>query len=334
LCECDFILETKGSVMLRSFRHLLVTAVVTVAALAAVPATAALAASADGAVVGLPVAAPGGVAGTDTTITFPYGGTTRSYTVFVPNTLPAGPRPVLVVLHHYSGTGAIVESAFGFDAGAAVNGALVVYPEGVNRSWNSGTCCGTARDTAVDDTGFLDAVISDVEARHTVDALRIAMGGFSNGGAEAYRYACERSDRVKTFFVGSGIPIEPTCSVAPGVGILHMHGLLDLTVPWNGTTTSPLIIGGFLPPVKTAVTDVATHMGCRGWTTKVVSGLLTRYTAANCPPNATLILETVSSLPHKWVTGAAAKPFGLDETGATWSFMLSRWATLPPPIAA
>lgn len=78
-----------------------------------------------------PVAAPGGANGTDITVTLPYGGVDRSYTLFVPNGLPATPVPLVVVLHYYSGTAATMESLTGFDPLGGDSKALVAYPRGV-----------------------------------------------------------------------------------------------------------------------------------------------------------------------------------------------------------
>ena len=278
-------------------------------------------------VAGDPVPAPNGVAGTDVTVSLPVAGTTRSYTVFVPDDLPPGPRPVVVMLHRYSGTPALTESLTDLDAGAASNGVLVVYPAGIGRSWNAGTCCGLARDEAVDDVGFLDAVLDDVQARFPVDSTRLAMGGFSNGGLMSYRYACERSDRVQTFFVGSGVPVAPSCSFGRPVGILHVHGLLDTTIPWLGTTTSDLFLNGIVPSVPSGVGGIAALDGCGGWATQALSSLVVRYTAQGCPSGASVTVLTSATMGHRWAVGPADRlAYGLDETGLTWSYVLSRWA--------
>ncbi len=200
-----------------------------------------------------PVPAISGAAGTDTTITMTYGGLQRTYTLFVPNNLPTGPRPLMVALHYLSGTAAVMEKQSGIDTGAAVNGALVAYPQGVGNSWNGGTCCGTARDQDVDDVGFLNAVLDDVEARYPVNTAHVAMGGFSNGGVMSYRYACSGSTRVQSFFIGSGVALSPTCSIGGPLAFLHMHGLLDAKVPWLGTKTSLLTLNGILPSIPSTV---------------------------------------------------------------------------------
>lgn len=270
--------------------------------------------------------APNHAAGTDATVNLTVQGIARTYTVFVPSNLPVGPRPVLVAMHWYSGTAAMAESAMGFDAGAAANGVLVVYPQGIGASWDAGTCCGQSQKQHVDDVSYLNAVLNDVEARYDVDAARIAMGGWSNGGMMAYRYLCSGTSRVSTFFVGSAVAVPPTCRVSDRDNVLAFHGLLDTTVPWLGTLTSSLTATGFLPSVASSDSGIAAQLGCTGWATQPISALVTRYNAT-CPAGSSFTLLTSATMAHYWATGSAGlTAYGLDETGATWSFVLGHWA--------
>src|SRR5689334_15757055 len=86
-------------------------------------------ASADGGTTG-PV-----VAGT-TTHTITVDGRRRTFRVYRPAKLPAGtPAPLVVMMHGALGTGAQAEAAYGWDAEADRGNFLVVYPDGLNRSW-------------------------------------------------------------------------------------------------------------------------------------------------------------------------------------------------------
>src|SRR4051794_14712778 len=87
-------------------------------------------------------AAPGGSAGTTSVILLDVGGAARSYRLFVPTLLPAGPRPLVLALHGYTATAQDMELGTGLDKTAGKGGALVAYPDGLDHSWNAGTCCG------------------------------------------------------------------------------------------------------------------------------------------------------------------------------------------------
>src|SRR5581483_11820338 len=315
-----------------ALRCLAAVAAVTATALTALASPAA-AATAPGAVVSAPVAAPNGAAGSDTTVTFPYSGVSRSYTIFVPSTLPSGPRPLVIEPHWYTADAALAEAKHHLDFTAATQGAFVVYPDGVRGSWNGGTCCAPA-DEGTDDIGFLNAVLDDVEARYVVDSRRIAMGGYSNGGIMSYAFACSGSTRVQSYFADAAVPLTATCTPAPGLGFDHLHGLQDTSVPWNGGT-STATTDGVIPPVLPTLTGLASAEGCSGWTTTTVNSLLKRYVAKQCPAGTAFTVTTSATLRHSWPTGADAVPtYGVDETKSVWSYLIARWRNAGAPVRA
>src|SRR5690242_2615927 len=88
--------------------------------------------------------APGGYAGITRVVSLDAGGVARSYRLFVPSTLPTGPRPLVLSMHGFGSEASVQESGTGLDKVAAKSGILVAYPEGLDHSWNAGTCCGTS----------------------------------------------------------------------------------------------------------------------------------------------------------------------------------------------
>eukprot|EP00966_Prymnesium_polylepis_P091210 2111027-Prymnesium_polylepis.1 len=84
---------------------------------------------------------------------------------------------------------------------APQRGFYLVMPDGVQtpgsklrslaRSWNAGTCCGTAFVNGVDDVGFLSTVVDDLLGRFPIDRDAVFLSGSSNGGSMALRGACE-----------------------------------------------------------------------------------------------------------------------------------------------
>jgi polyhydroxybutyrate depolymerase len=77
---------------------------------------------------------------------------------------------------------------------ADANGFVVVYPDGLNASFNAGSCCGASSAEGVDDVGFVRAVVADAESKICIDAKRVYETGFSNGGMMAYQLACNAAD--------------------------------------------------------------------------------------------------------------------------------------------
>jgi polyhydroxybutyrate depolymerase len=301
------------------------TAVLICIALGLTFAPAASAAAHSEATVSAPVAAPLGAAGTDRTITFNAGGFTRSYAVFVPNTLPAHPY-LLVDLHQFTGNAADTEQATQFDLGAVSSGTIVVYPQGVGNHWNAGGCCGLTPTTTADDVSFITDVIDDVTARYPIDATKVAIGGFSNGAGMALRYACERSDKISAVFMGSGDLMSSGCTFTHPVHVLDMHGLADVRLPWAGLPITAGLTSVALPPVINVLGGLAALDGCSGWSKTTIAGGVMRSISTPCKNNASVWSFLSPTMPHTWATGAQQLGwYGLDETNLTWYWLMTVW---------
>src|SRR5438067_401191 len=80
-----------------------------------------------------------------------FGGVDHQYRLFMPSSFKNASKPgVLVVLHGYTWDARSFEEYTGLDAEAAGQGLLAVYPQGFDRSWNAGTCCGEALRRGLD----------------------------------------------------------------------------------------------------------------------------------------------------------------------------------------
>ena len=176
------------------------------------------------------------------------GGLDRSYLIHLPNPLPTGPLPLVVVLHGGGGSGAGAVKQTGFDAAADHFGFIAIYPNGTDRTrplmramgkpglltWNAGTCCSYASEHKIDDVGFIRAVVADVEQGHAVDSKRVYATGISNGGMMSYRLACEASDMFAAIGPVSAVLEISPCKPANPVAVVHIHGAKDENVPLNG----------------------------------------------------------------------------------------------------
>ena len=298
---------------------------VAVAALLVAPqagrATAAVPASSSTA----PVAAPDLAAGTDITVTLPSG---RSYILFRPTRPNA--RPGLVVsLHHRTGNALGTEAHTNLDAGAGTTGNYVAYPESGSGSWNAGQCCTPASSSGVDDVAFLDQLLDDALARTGVAEGRVAMAGFSNGGMMSYRYSCERPARVSMIFPDGATNVAGCARTTP-VSVFHVHGALDLTVPWlGGVSSSTALLGVKLPSVLSVIGGSAALDRCTGGFVqdKTPKGA-DRWTAQGCPTGIQVVVLRSANMGHYWPAGPQdAATYGVDATSVLWSMAAGKWAT-------
>lgn len=102
------------------------------------------------------------------------------------------------------------------------NGALLVAPEGLNRTWDFWN-----RDNR--DVPFVRAVIEDVAQHYPIDRSRIYATGFSYGSAMAWRTACDAGDLIAGILPAAGTLYRQesiTCPTGP-MSVMHVHGFKD-----------------------------------------------------------------------------------------------------------
>lgn len=181
-----------------------------------------------------------------------HGGASRSYLVYVPPRR-AEPAPVVLVLHGSAASGERMRRATGaaFDELADQHGAVVVYPDGQLDHWND---CRTApgnpaRAAAVDDVGFLRALVAGLAADpalagQPIDDRRVFVFGLSNGGHMGLRLALEAPDLVAgVTAVAATLPVAGNSDcVASGqaVPVLFINGDKDPVSPYDGGTVTLL----------------------------------------------------------------------------------------------
>jgi len=168
-------------------------------------------------------------------------GSARSYILYIPDGLSADHTLALVlVLHGGLGNGETAIAMSGFNAVADKHGFLVVYPNGSGvrddrlLSWNSGNCCGHAKQNNIDDVGFIRQVAADVQKSYPIDPKRIYVTGMSNGAMMSQRLACEAADLFAAAAPVSGTLNYFDCQPAVPIAILEFHGTADQSVPYDG----------------------------------------------------------------------------------------------------
>jgi Esterase PHB depolymerase len=124
------------------------------------------------------------------------------------------------------------QKSYGWDAEADRGHFVVAYPDGLDRAWNTGGCCGTPGRANADDIGFITAMVSAIERELPVDANRVYATGISNGGIMAYTLACHT-----TIFAAIG-PDSATelggCPAPAPLSVIHIHGTADKNIPYQG----------------------------------------------------------------------------------------------------
>lgn len=139
---------------------------------------------------------------------------------------------------------------------------IAVFPQGVANSWNMGPCCPPASLLGIDDLAFLDTVVAELTVRPDVDAGRLYLTGFSNGGIMAYAEVCARPGVWAALAPISGSNVSG-CAPSQPISLLHQHGDPDPVVPYDGqAAVGQLLASGKLPSVPDSVAAWAAADGC------------------------------------------------------------------------
>ncbi|MEB4211242.1 alpha/beta hydrolase family esterase [Mycobacterium sp. 94-17] len=258
------------------------------------------------------------------------GGASRTFHLYRPQGL-TGAVPVVVMLHGGFGTGTQAERSYHWDAEADNGRFLVAYPDGLNRAWNAGTCCGEPGRLNTDDVGFINAMVGAIEQEIPVDRARIYVTGMSNGAMMALRLGCQ-SDTFAAIAPVAGTLLTD-CTAARPASVLQIHGTADDRVPYNGGpgkafafNGSPRVDG---PSVGSVNATWRAIDGC-GAPDATTAGDVTTQTAG-CADGRTVELIAVAGAGHQWpggepsplaekVAGIPEPSTALDATDTIWQF--------------
>jgi polyhydroxybutyrate depolymerase len=162
------------------------------------------------------------------------GGMDRYYSLKVPTvTDPLQPLPLVFDFH---GFGLNKEQQAGYSQfGALVEEEqfILVTPDGIDNSWNGGTCCGNAVNATVDDVAFVNDMITEVSQEYCVDSNRIYSAGMSNGGFISYRLACELSDKIAAIAPVAAANVTTSCAPSRPVPVIAFNGTADILVNYS-----------------------------------------------------------------------------------------------------
>lgn len=264
--------------------------------------------------------------------TMEFDGLERTYRLFVPSTISGDSHAALVVgLHGGLGSGDQFADASNFETLAESEGFIVVFPDGADRTWNAGTCCGQSVKKNTDDVGFLAALILKMKAELPVDPAKVFMTGHSNGAMMAFRFGCERADMVKAIAPVAGSLEIPDCKPSQGVSLLAIHGDADQNHPIDGGIGSRSIAAVSYRSMKDTLAMWTAAMKCASAPAPLTAGALTTTVWSKCLDGTQSTYTIVAGADHPWPGGKAGTALAgtpskaLDATLAVWTF----FKTLP-----
>jgi len=239
-------------------------------------------------------------------------GVPRTYHLHIPSGIDFSSESILLLnLHGATGNADEARSKTGLDQVSDQEKFIVAYPESLNDQWNDGRDP-TPTIAAIDDTGFISALISKLTVALNIDTKRVFLSGFSNGSVFSHRFACEHADMITAIAAVSGpmaLNTYNVCSPSEPVSVLMFHGRNDPFVPWSGGEIS--LFGG----IVISVDDNYNY-----WT---------GFNACPGSPDTTAVPNTVAD-------GTTVTRIAFDDTAQTRhpSFFMTSMAAATPGRAA
>ncbi len=179
-------------------------------------------------------------AGTSVDMYLNYQNTNRHFIVYLPTGYTPGQHlPVVFNLHGYGSDASqqIFYSKMYITADS--NHFIMVAPDGLNNSWNSGFTL--PYNSSPDDVGFVSEIIDTLYQLYNIDLTRVYACGMSNGGYQSYRLACDLENRIAAIASVTGTISSLTalnCALLRKVPVLQIHGTADPLVEYEGSTGS------------------------------------------------------------------------------------------------
>lgn len=258
------------------------------------------------------------------TRTLEHDGIQRSYRLHLPESTPQG---LLIALHPFGSSARAMEILSDLNRlGEDLNYAIV-YPSVAQYYWDDGR----ARvelppaEGAVDDIGFINALIDTLTAEHDIDAANIWLTGYQNGGTMALALACQTSERFAGVAIVSALMWDyqvEDCGESTGtpLNIMFLHGLYNHIYRQEGRATGDPVQWRSLSIPET-LTFWAQRNGCTE-SSVTENSLVITENFSDCDDNTTTTVLILKRGGHDW--------FRMDEntlnrSGVDATSMIGAW---------
>jgi polyhydroxybutyrate depolymerase len=238
----------------------------------------------------------------------------RTYHLHIPKGYDGSrPLPLVVVLHGAIGNSSTVRWDSRMSAQSDLDRFFVVYPNGIDTTWNAGECCGPASDMKIDDIAFLRQLIEKLEHQYPIDRDRICVAGVSNGGMLAYRVGRELSDIVACIAPVSACMYPTAADGEQPVSVIAFNGTDDGTISYYGGIKTKFGYKVIATPVKDTIQFWTDRDHCSTTETADVTEDVTKELHSGGDTRTEVCLYTVHGGKHSWPGGRSCMFFSIDK---------------------
>lgn len=218
---------------------------------------------------------------------------------------------LVIALHGGGGSAKQFETTSRLTGKANASGFIVVYPDGTGaiKTWNAGTCCGSAVTKQIDDVKFISALIDKLVSTYKINPKKVYATGHSNGGMMCYRLACELSNKIAAIAPNSStMVVTSPCNPARAIPVLHMHSKLDQYVVYTGGVGNG-VSGVYCPPIDSVLNVFSLKNNCSNPSQVVFSNALYTFTKwSSCTNNVSIQYYLTNDGGHGWPGGLPGGP--------------------------
>jgi polyhydroxybutyrate depolymerase len=227
---------------------------------------------------------------------------TRSYTVLTPaKTELSASAPIIMALSGLNSTQSQEINRDELTPYVLAGQAELVYPLAYRESWNAIGCCSWAAKAAVDDTGFIEALVKKVDPGNE---RPIYLMGYSNGGRLAYTIACTEPLLFDGIAAVKADPM-PWCNVLDPQKFLQVAATDDTDVPYATGEK-----GDFResPAALVQDTDLKTADGCSAKSESSSEGNMTLTRWPDCLDGSSVTFAVYTAGVHSFPRAPVSNP--------------------------
>lgn len=218
---------------------------------------------------------------------------------------------LVIALHGGGGSASQFERTNLLTEKANASGFIVIYPEGtgVIKTWNAGTCCGSAVTNQINDVKFISQLIDKLLATYKINPKKVYATGHSNGGMMCYRLACELSNKIAAIAANSSTMVAASaCHPARPMPVLHMHSKLDQSVVYTGGIGNG-ISNVYCPPLDSVLNVFSLQNNCNNPAQVIFSNNLYTFKKwSSCTNNVSIQYYLTNDGGHGWPGGQPGGP--------------------------
>lgn len=250
----------------------------------------------------------------------------RTYWLYLPKDYsPTEKLPLIIQMHGFTLDGKFHMQYTEFNKVADTARCIMVYPNGIDKRWNSGTFFFI--QSGVDDVGFLAELIDRIHLKYNIDLEKVYAGGYSAGGFMSYKLACDLSNRIAAIapVVASMVYDNiNTCVPSRSMPMIACNGSSDPITPYNGIPLN-------FPSIDTIkkvwqehnLCDVVPSIDTLPNLDNTDNSRVVTYTYNNCADNVTTKFYKILDGGHTW---AGAPNYFLGLIGNTNNDI--KWSSL------